>query len=145
MVEVRPESIAEIVASRESSELLEEYADECSIPLIGEISPQPQIYAALEQSGVLRCFGAFDRGKLVGFVTVLLTVLPHYGKKVATVESLFARRGGSELIEAAELCAKYAGCTAILYSAPAGGRLEKLLSMKKSCKRTNAIFCRSIN
>jgi hypothetical protein len=138
---VRAISTAEILAS---PELLKDYAAECSIPLIGQINPQPKMYELMEQAGILKCFGFFEGHRLVGFATVLTTVLPHYGKKVATVESIFAKRGGKDLMEAIEAYAKQAGCVAILYSAPAGGRLERLLSLKKTITRTNAIFCRSL-
>jgi hypothetical protein len=128
----------------ESPELLEAYARECSIPLIGEINPQLKMYELMEQAGILKCFGFFEGHTLVGFATVLTTVLPHYGKKVATVESIFAKRGGKDLMQAIEAYAKEAGCAVIFYSAPAGGRLERLLSLKKSCKHTNTIFTRSL-
>jgi hypothetical protein len=126
-------------------ELLEAYAAECSIPLIGQINPQPKTYELMEQAGILKCFGFFEGHSLVGFVTVLTTVLPHYGKKVATVESIYAKRGGKDLMDAVENYAKESGCVAILYSAPSGGRLERLLSLKKNIKRTNAIFCRDLS
>lgn len=132
---------AEIFAA---PELLEHYAAECSIPLIGPINPQPAMYEALERAGILKCFGFFEGKTLVGFATVLTTVLPHYGKKVATVESIFAKRGGKDLMHAIDVYAKEAGCVAVFYSAPVGGRLERLLSAKKNWTHTNAIFCRSL-
>jgi len=144
---IRPVSTTRLL---EAKELIAEYAAECSIPAIGKISPQAGMYEALEQSGVFRCFGAFDGDSLVGFGTVITTVFPHYGKKVATVESLFvasgSRRGiaGAELLKTIDTHAKDAGCVAILYSAPADSRLEKLLSGKKNFSRTNTIFCRSL-
>jgi GNAT superfamily N-acetyltransferase len=140
--------IADILAE---SELIAEYAAECSIPLIGEIDPQREQYAAMEAAGILKCFAAYLGGRMVGFVNALITGLPHYGKRVATIESLFVaekHRGGqasAELMKAVEEYARQVGCAAILYSAPAVGRLEKLLDMKKNYKRTNTIFCRSLH
>lgn len=125
-------------------DLLKDYAAECSIPLIGEINPQPAIYEGMERAGILKCFGFYEGLRLVGFATVLTMVLPHYGKKVATVESIYAKRGGKDIMQAIEAYAKRVGCVAILYSAPSGGRLERLLSLKKNMARTNAIFCRSL-
>jgi GNAT superfamily N-acetyltransferase len=139
-----------IAEELESAALIAEYAAECSIPMIGQINPQAELYATLERVGVLKCFGLFDGDRLVGFANVLTTVLPHYGKKVATVESLFvasANRSGTagkELLEAIEGYAKDAGCAVVFYSAPSGGRLEKVLLGKKNYSRTNAIFCRSM-
>ncbi len=144
---IKPISFTEVL---ECPDLLAEYAAECSIPEIGKINPQPQIYAALEQNGVMQCFGVFAGDRMVGFANVLTTVLPHYGQKMATLESLFVskkfRNGGAggKLMDAVEAYAKEAGCVGILYSAPAGGKLERLLAASKRYKRTNAIFFGSL-
>ena len=141
---------ADVFAAPEAGTLLEEYAAECSIPAIGKINPQPSLYEALERSGALVCFGAYRYDKLIGFATVLITVLPHYGKAVAMLESIFVgaahRKGGAgnSLLRAVESYAAERGCAAVLYSAPAGGRLEMLLMLSKSRKRTNAVFCKSL-
>lgn len=127
--------------------LLAEYAAECSIPEIGPINPQPQIYAQMEAAGIARCFGVFHAESLIGFACLLTTVYPHYGVKVATLESLFVSnqfRGsnaGTKLMQAVEAYAKEAGCKAILYSAPAKGKLERLLSKRKMGRKTNSVFC----
>jgi GNAT superfamily N-acetyltransferase len=145
---IRSISVAEVFRSSDAARLFSEYAAECSIPLIGEINPQQITYEAIERTGMLKCFGAYEGERLVGFATVLTTVLPHYNKKVATMESLFvepeSRAGGigDELLKAVETFAKKDGCVAILYSAPAGGRLERLLQRKYT--KTNAVFCRSL-
>jgi GNAT superfamily N-acetyltransferase len=144
---IEPVSVIDLL---ECKELIAEYAAECSIPAIGKINPSPEIYERLEQAGMFKCFGVSDGERLVGFATVLTTVFPHYGSKVATVESLFvasaSRKGvaGTELLDVLEGYAKDVGCVAILYSTPSGGRLEKLLAGKKNCSRTNAVFCRSL-
>ncbi len=133
------------------TELIDEYTAECSITAIGPIDPQSHIYQAMENAGVSQCFGAFIDGKIVGFCNVLTTVLPHYGRKMATIESLFVSKAhrdtsaGRELMAAVEAHAKDAGCVGILYSAPAGGKLEELLSLKwKSYKHTNTVFYRPL-
>ncbi len=87
----------------------------------------------MEESTAFRCFGAFgEDGVLVGFASVLTYVVPHYGKRIATVESLFvaaAHRGwpGGKLMGAIEEHARAEGCLAILYSAPARSQLARLL------------------
>ena len=132
-----------------AKELLAEYAAECSIPAIGPIDPQPQIYKSLEDAQVMQCFGAFDPD-LIGFGNVLMSVFPHYGRKIATIESLFVAHAhrrtsaGSELMRVIEGFVKDAGCEGILYSAPAQGKLERLLEAKKQYHRTNAVFYRSL-
>lgn len=131
-------------------ELIAEYAVECSIPEIGEINPSPEMYAAMERAGILKIFGAFHAEQLVGFASVLITVLPHYSKKVCTLESIFVLRSmrihglGTELMQAVKRYAKEEGCQAILYSAPSGGRLEKVLNSDKRTRCTSAIFCQKL-
>lgn len=147
MISIRMAAVAEVLAA---TALISEYAAECSIPAIGEISPQADAYAALEKSGLLRGFMVFDDGIPKGFAIVLTPILPHYGKRVATIESLFmskaGRRGGLGLylMRAVESHATDEGCVGILYSAPAGGQLERLLAANADYERTNAVFYRRL-
>lgn len=130
--------------------LVDAYAAECSIPVLGKVNPQRDIYSALEQSDSSRCFGVYEGDELVGFANVLASIIPHYGKKVAVVESLYLspshRHGwnGRELMAAIESDAKESGCVAILYSAPVDGKLFRLLSLSLEYSFTNAVFCRSL-
>lgn len=139
---IRQVTSAEVLAEHE---LIAEYGEECSIPGIGPINPQGQIYSALEQAGALNCFGAFDGDKMVGFALLLQPIIPHYGVKVGTPESLFVAKtsiAGRELMAHVEQFAKDAGSVGILYSAPVGGRFERYLEASKEYQRTNAVFFR---
>lgn len=96
----------------------------------------------------MRGFMAYEGERKVGFAIVLMPILPHYGKRVATIESLFIAKGskaGRELMRTVEATAAEAGCAGILYSAPAGGRLERLLEASKPYQRTNAVFFRRLS
>lgn len=90
------------------------------------------------------------RGKLIGFASLLVTVYPHYTRKVATLESLYvlpeyrSTGAGTELMQTVERYAKKDGCAGIMYSAPAGGRLAALLK-KKGYRQTSAVYVRSID
>lgn len=145
---IKPVSVSEILAH---PELFREYAAECSISEIGEVNPQPQMYAAMENTGNMHSFGLFTGEELAGFVTVFTYVLPHYGKKIATVESIYLShknrlgRNGFALMKAAEDCAKENGCEAILYSARAGTSFERLLRMMNTYQHTNSVFLRSLD
>lgn len=139
---IRQVTSAEVLAEHE---LIAEYGAECSISAIGKINPQRQIYAALEQAGALHCFGSFDGGAMVGFAFLLMPIIPHYGEKVATPESLFVAKtssAGLDLMDHVEQFAKDAGCVGILYSAPVGGRFERFLEVSKPYQRTNTVFYR---
>ena len=145
--EIRPVRFEMILGA---TGLIEEYDAECSIPEIGEIDPQGALYAQMEAAGLMRCFGVFMGGWLVGFASILFYILPHYGKRVASVESLFiakahrASGNGAALMQAIEQDAKARGCVVMLYSAPTGSKLERLLLLKKRYRRTNAVFTRKL-
>lgn len=147
--DIRRISYSDILGAPNAEGLLNEYAAECSIPEIGLISPQAKMYEAMEASGLLHLFGAFLGEDLIGFATLLIYVLPHYGCKVAASESLFVaikhRRGiGMRLLETIESHAQEQGCAAILYSAPVDSQFETLLSLQDKYRRTNSAFCRSL-
>ena len=143
---LRRVSYVEILDSPSAQALLAEYSAECSIPEIGSPDPQREMYARMESSGLMHSFGIFDGEELVGFATLLVFVLPHYGKQVANVESLFLakahRRGdrGLRLLEEIEAWAREQRCVAMLYNARAGTRLERLLGSIPKYTRTNSVF-----
>jgi GNAT superfamily N-acetyltransferase len=134
----------------DAKELLSEYAKECSIPEIGEANPQRDLYERMEATGLMHTFGAFHMEQLIGFASVLLYVLPHYGRKVATMESLFVTRpkrtlgAGRKLMRVVEDFARREGCEVLMYSARAGTRLERLLLLLTTYKRTNSVFLRRL-
>src|ERR1700709_1742825 len=106
--------------------LLAEYAAECSIPALGPICPQWEMYERMQAAGLMQMFAVYADDVMVGFASVLVSVLPHYGFKAATVESLFvasAYRGsgaGTRLMAAVDEYARLEGCRLLQYGAPAG-------------------------
>lgn len=145
MLEIRPVSYAEILDAPNSTELLQAYAKDCVVP---DYNPQRQIYAALENSGALYCFGAYVRRTLIGFVSVVIGVMPHNGKRTATIESLFvlpshrATGAANELMTTVERVSAVTGCVALVYTARAGSSLEVVLSRRPGCKASHTMFTR---
>lgn len=133
-----------------NEELIREYSEECSIPEIGPINPQRHIYDRMEESGLMHGVGAFDGEKLVGFALLLIFVLPHYGKKVANVESMFLAKShrkcgeGRNLIRHIESVAKDHQCSAMLYNVRQGTRLESLMTALPEYKQTNSVFLKNL-
>lgn len=129
-------------------EMVAEYAAESSMEALGATDPQWEMYERMETGGFMQAFGVKVDGEMVGFAFVLTTILPHYGVKASTVESLFVRKekrgtgAGTVLMAAVEDYARQQGSKVVLYSAPAGGRLEALLG--KRLTRTNSIFCKPL-
>jgi GNAT superfamily N-acetyltransferase len=140
----------EIFGAANWKNLCTQYGDECSLPEVGRIDPQPETYDRMEQSGALQCFGAFAGDALMGFAAVLIYVAPHYGKKIASVESLFVDKRyrrtvlGLGLLIKVERYAKEQQCAAVGYSAPSGSILETLMSRRKKFRRTNSVWMRSL-
>jgi hypothetical protein len=146
VLRVLPTRYSEILGS----DLIREYAAECAISAIGTPDPQPEIYEQMENCGLMRCYGVYRDALLIGFATVLVSVLPHYGLKVGISESLFVaaseRKGlaSGKLFKAVEAYAGASGCVAILYSAPAGGAFEAFLGGRREYEKTNSVFCRRL-
>jgi GNAT superfamily N-acetyltransferase len=142
---IRRVSYWQILCARNARELIGQYAAECSVP---DYHPQSEIYAALEHSGALQCFGAYLADELIGFISVLSAVMPHNGVRVANIESFFVlspqrRCGtGNALLSAAETYATESGCGALVYNARVGSRLEKILTRRANCERSHSVFTR---
>lgn len=143
-------SYAEILGAANAAALIAEYAAECSIPEIGVISPQAEMYAAMEKSGNFQVFGAFDGRLPVGFAAPLTYLNPHYGRRIATMESVFlarthrSGRAGNQLMNAAEEYGRERECEAMLYSAKKGSQFEKLMYLLKPYHPTHTVFMRSL-
>lgn len=143
---IRPCTVDEIERSESLPELLDAYAQESRIPELGEVCPDMATYRDIEARGAMRAIGAFSPD-LVGLATLLIYGLPHYGgRRIASMESLFvlpsARKNGTglRLLAAAKKLAHDLGASALLVSAPVGGRLDKVLRNSAGCRETNHVF-----
>lgn len=152
MATIQPVSYADLMAAPNFAELIAEYSAECSLPEIGPTNPQPQLYAAMENAGGLRCFGVYASGALIGLISLLIYVLPHYGRKIATTESFFLSRAhrqssrGRQMLDFTENYAKSEGCCVLLITAPSGSKFERWLTLQtKKYRRTNSVFLRSFD
>jgi GNAT superfamily N-acetyltransferase len=147
---IRAVSYAEILNAPNAAALLAAYGAECSIPEIGDINPQPAMYAQMEQTGMFQAFGAFEHDELIGFAAGLAFRLPHYGRMITNVESLFLSpthrcgRIGNGLMNTLEDFGRERECEVISYSARTGSQFERLLSLLKPYQRTNSVFLRSL-
>lgn len=142
-------TVAEIL-DPSNSYMIEEYAEECSIHLLSKPNAQFETYAKLEFAGAIECFGAYIGEKLIGFVCVMISNLPHYGCNVLIIESIFVlkayRRGrtGLELIKHVELLAKNKNASSVFLSAPNGSVLSEICP-KLGFEATNIVFCKKIS
>lgn len=145
MVDIRHCTIAEIEQAANIAELLAEYAEESSISGLPHPSAQMGMYHIMEEAGALDTFGAFQDSLLVGFVSVLTYIMPHYGASASTTESYFVAKAyrktgaGTILLRAAERHAQERGSSGLLVSAPHGGRLSRVLPLD-GYRQTNDVF-----
>jgi hypothetical protein len=148
MFQVLPVSVSALIANPDGQALLSAYREEWSLPGIGKPNTQFDQYQRMESLGVFKIFGLYVDSSLVGFASVLTSVHPLHGKKVAIVENLYVFAtwrngiGSAKLIRTIEGYAESSGCVAILYSAPAGSGFERTLEGQKEYSRTNSVFCR---
>jgi GNAT superfamily N-acetyltransferase len=128
--------------------LVDEYAAESSIEGLPHPKNKRETYEMLESVGALTVFGAYQDRHLIGFLTILLPIMPHYGEVVATTESYFVgadyRKSGAglKLLRAAEVFAKEADAQGFLVAAPSGGRLAEVMP-KLGYTESNRVFFRS--
>jgi GNAT superfamily N-acetyltransferase len=102
----------------------------------------------LEQVGTAHTIGAFREDDLVGFIIVLVAVLPHFGRRVASTESFFVAQSerksgaGLQLLREAERLARELGAVGFFVSAPIGSRLASVMPRARY-REASTIFFRS--
>lgn len=150
MITIRPCTVAEVEASGALLELLESYGFESNIQELGSVDACFITYRQMEASGALHVLGVFAP-HLVGLASLVVYGLPHYaGRRICAMESFFvaphARRGGTgiKLLRAAEARALELGATALMVSAPVGGRLASVLP-RTGYRETNRVFLRALS
>ncbi len=126
--------------------LLENYARECAIEGMPLPIPNWLLYEKLEAIGALQFIHALCDDMLIGFVTVISNIVPHYNALTSVTESFYVlpeyRKTGAglKLRTAAEEHAKEIGAPGLLISAPIDGVLAKLLEFDDNYKETNRVF-----
>ncbi len=140
---------ADVMDAREFPALIEAYALESAIDGMPPPRVKLESYKTYDETGALHVFSAIDEGRLVGFFTFLLPVLPHYSIPLAVSESFYlapAHRGmmGLRLLARAESQALELGSPGLLICAPFGGKLFELLP-KCGYVETNRVFFKRLS
>lgn len=142
-------TVDQFAQARNLDTLFAAYKQESSIPGLGACNVRMDLYRQIEATGALHTFAAYRGDDLVGFLSMVVTVLPHYGALVATTESFYvaqdARAGGTgiKLLRHAEQHARRLGAVGLLVSAPHGGRLAKIMP-RAGYQETNRVFFREL-
>jgi GNAT superfamily N-acetyltransferase len=141
--------VADILDDARFEELINEYAEESKAQEAPEPKPDRELYELLEKKGALHSLRALHNGEMIGFATVIVNQVPHYGDPIATTESLFVEKAmrstgaGLALIKAAEQVARYKKCGSLFVSAPTGSSLEKLMTRMKY-RHSHSTFVRAL-
>lgn len=149
-ITVRQSSVDEIEHAPNIDALLAEYAQESSIDGLGQASAQFEQYRNLESLGVLHVIGAFIGDRLAGFINLIASPLPHYGRLVASTESFFVsqadrkRGAGLMLLAEAERMASSLGAAGLFVSAPVGGKLDMVMGGMPGYRQTNRVHFRAL-
>lgn len=148
-MKILPVSFRVIFEDSNSERLFAEYGSECALPELAPIAPQPALYEAMEASGGLQAFAVYDKEKLVGFLTVLIWTVPHYGKKIGSNADIFlsaehrASGTGAKMIALAEGYARSRGAVSFQWTVPVGSRFGRLLALNvDQYRRTNIVYLR---
>ena len=150
MIIVKKNTVSEIENDPDFCILVQEYAEECSIDGLPPPVAKMDMYRQLETTGLFHTFGAYLDDQLVGFITLLISLLPHYSTSVAISESYFVgykyrkTGAGKFLLQRAEKCAREYEAAGILVSAPAFGTLSKFLPAV-GYRETNQVFFRRLS
>lgn len=122
--------------------MIADYAREAMIPELTPYDPQWELYAALEQSGILQAYVVESPAEeLIGFMVLITNKVPHYAKSVVSIESLYGvGPAGAALRRVAEESARKSGAAGLFVSAPTGGRLARLMDRLPQYRETNRVF-----
>lgn len=149
--EVRPCTVAELFEDQHAPALFREYERECANAALGQTFPSRDLYENLEKGGFLQCYSVRRDGLLYGFAATIVGVLPHYGYKCGTVDSLYvaymAREWGlgTSLMRFVEDELRKQECRAMFYTAPVNSRLARLLFLcGDEYKHTNHVFTKRL-
>lgn len=150
MVEIKQITYQELIELPGFDAAVSAYALECSMVEIGIAKQSAGTYAALSDAGKIQILAAVNNGRLIGFVTLIVSELPHYcGRMIAVTESFFVASddrksgAGAKLIKAAEKVAKGLGAVTFLVSAPAGSALERVAPLW-GYRHSNTVFARAL-
>lgn len=148
MLNINVSKILNIKDSPEFSRLLHDYVEESSM-VSYKPNVQWDIYQSLEDAGVLHCITSSKEDVLTGFVLFITSIMPHYGVKMASVESYFVDKehresgAGLALLRMAEEVAKSNGAVGFLSSAPVNSRLCRILP-RVGYRETNRVFYKDL-
>ena len=105
---IKQVTFSELSNDSKFDDLVRQYEEEALVPGFPEADLQFGQYRMMEVNGNFHMIAAYKNSELVGFVTIVMSVLPHSGKRFGSLESFFVAQEhrkhgpGFELLRAAE-------------------------------------------
>ena len=161
-VTILPVSISAIFDAPNAAHLIRAYAKACIVP---DAAPQRYLYEAMDRAGIFHCFAAYvDEAvgepdtpesaphlRLVGFASVICSIMPHDGHLVATLGEMFVdppyRSLGADglLMSAMEEKAEALGARCFVCLARTGSAYDKVLSRRTGFTQTHSQYTKWLN
>lgn len=138
-------SVEELYATAGFETMVAEYA-EYAIKRMPRPKYTKENYLALERAGLLTAYADIRNNIVVGFMSIMITRIPHYGCLAGLVESLFVMRAfrasgaGVRFIVTAERHARAYGVPGIFINCPYGRELAKVLERRSYTPVTVSYF-----
>jgi|TARA_R110000824_G_scaffold30711_3_gene100759 GNAT superfamily N-acetyltransferase len=113
--------------------LTDEYAAEGQIDGLPLAVFQKSMYKDMDDTDTFNILAGYSGGRLVGFLSIVVVVMPHNGFMMALTESYFVgaefrKTGmGLKLLKAGEKKAAEIGARGLMVNGPKGGRLLEVL------------------
>ena len=148
MVQIQHTTFEELFHAEGFSDLVNEYTQETANKAIGDPMVQYERYRKLEYTGNLFCIAAYDEGKVVGVVGLLLAESQHYPFPIVAVESFYLRKAwrkgvtGLRLLKEIKKTAWTLGAPGCSFMAPPGSSLDKLCEPLGMVHTHNAFWCK---
>lgn len=142
-------TVDEVAHAPNIDELVAEYVEESHQVEVPQPDPQWDHYRMMQAAKIFQYIGAFKGHKLIGFIGVVTSKLPHHGKAVSVTESFFVAKqfrstgAGIKMLRAAEEHAKAFGSPCLVVSAPHNGVLEAIMP-RLGYREAQRIFIRSL-
>lgn len=140
---------AELEKMPEFPALVEEYYSEAGNPGLPRPKYDSERYGQLCKLGLMHTFGVTVDGRLIGFMMIVVSVLPKYSLPVATLDTIFVGKAhrmsgaGVRLLQRAEQIAADLADGRLLASSPVEGALANLLE-RSGYLESNRIFFKQV-
>jgi GNAT superfamily N-acetyltransferase len=143
---IKQVTVEQFFNSNGIDDMLNSYIQESRLESITSSNPQKEMYKALEENNILNVFGAYNKDKIIGFVSTFTSIIPKHGIQSTVIDSIFVEKlyrnsgYGYKLILKAKEVAKERDSKIFQASANIGGKLDNVFKNMKGMEATNVIY-----